>query len=70
MTQPPRQDRQIARALFCTFTVLYLLMFGGHTYAPDEEMLDYVTQGIVERGSTAIARRWPTGWRAFWARRS
>ena len=47
-------DKRIAWALFCVFTVLYLLIFGGHTYAPDEEMLYYVTESIVERGTTVI----------------
>jgi 4-amino-4-deoxy-L-arabinose transferase-like glycosyltransferase len=51
---PHSPDKQIARALFCVFTVLYLLIFGGHTYAPDEEMLYYVTEGIAARGSTVI----------------
>src|SRR5512136_98524 len=54
MTLLSRPDKRIAQALLCAFTVFYLLIFGGHTYAPDEEMLYYVTQGIVERGSTAI----------------
>jgi 4-amino-4-deoxy-L-arabinose transferase-like glycosyltransferase len=54
MTHLVRQDRQIALSLFCVSVVLYLLIFGGHAYAPDEEMLYYVTEGIVERGSTAI----------------
>lgn len=54
MTLLSRSDIKIAQALLCAFTVFYLLVFGGHTYAPDEEMLYYVTQGIVERGSTAI----------------
>jgi 4-amino-4-deoxy-L-arabinose transferase-like glycosyltransferase len=51
-TQSP--DTRIAWALFGALTVLYLLIFGGHTYAPDEEMLYYVTEGIAARGSTVI----------------
>ncbi len=45
---------KIAAALFCVFLPFYLLIFGGHTYSLDEEVLYYVTEGIVERGSPAL----------------
>ena len=50
-TQSPHK---IAAALFCVFLPFYLLIFGGHTYSLDEEVLYYVTEGIVERGSPAL----------------
>jgi len=33
---PARSSHRIAAAMFCAFLPLYLLIFGGHTYAPDE----------------------------------
>ena len=51
LTQSPYK---FAAALFCVFLPFYLLIFGGHTYAPDEEMLYYVTEGLAARGSTVI----------------
>ena len=49
-----RKDRRIALALFGLMTAFYWFSFGGHTYSPDEVMVYYVTEGIVERGSFVV----------------
>lgn len=53
---PDRTDHRIAWALFGLMTAFYWLTFGGHTYSPDEEMLYWVTESIVERGSFAVPK--------------
>lgn len=53
-------DYRISLSIFGIFVALYWATFGGHTYSPDEEMLYYVTEGIVERGSFEIPPRTET----------
>jgi hypothetical protein len=43
--------------LFGFLLALYLLTSGGHTSSNDEEVMYYVTQGIVERGSLTLPPR-------------
>ena len=49
-----KKDSKIAWALVGLFIAFYWATFGGHTYSPDEEMLYYVIEGIVERQSFAV----------------
>lgn len=49
-----KSDYRIALFLFGLLTAVYWATFGGHTYSPDEEMIYYVTEGIIERGSLTV----------------
>ncbi len=49
-----KKDLRIGLALMGLFVAFYWATFGGHTYSPDEEMLYYVTEGIVERRSFVV----------------
>jgi len=40
--------------LFAALLALYLLTSGGHTSSNDDEVMYYVTQGLVERGSLVL----------------
>ncbi|MCS6964997.1 MAG: glycosyltransferase family 39 protein, partial [Thermoflexus sp.] len=55
-----KSDYRIALFLFGLFTAIYWATFGGHTYSPDEEMIYYVTEGIIERGSLAVPAKTET----------
>ncbi|MDX1630414.1 MAG: hypothetical protein R3234_00995, partial [Thermoanaerobaculia bacterium] len=47
-------DRSGAVSLWLFFTVLYLLMTGGHVYSPDALVMARTTESMVERGELAV----------------
>lgn len=62
-----RQERlRAAISLFLFLLSVYLLTMGGHTYAPDDESMFYVTDSMVRRGEFNIPNfaEYPTvsGW--------
>lgn len=66
-TSPLRRERPgAAISLFLFLLTVYLLTMGGHTYAPDDESMFYVTDSMVQRGEFNIPNfaEYPTvsGW--------
>lgn len=61
-----RERTGAAVSLFLFLLSLYLLTMGGHTYAPDDESMFYVTESMVRRGEFDIPHfdEYPTvsGW--------
>ncbi|MCC7165200.1 MAG: hypothetical protein IT331_22060 [Anaerolineae bacterium] len=61
-----RERTGAAVSLFLFLLTIYLLTMGGHTYAPDDESMFYVTESMVRRGEFDIPNfaEYPTvsGW--------